>query len=138
MRIRQAQEGQDMHAADFFYEGVKAGKLLFLACSDCGQMCHPPSPMCPNCQSLKWEPRESRGRGTVYAWLISKHPSEPDPNPRIVVLVKLEEGIHFISNLQGVEHDDVKLGIPVEVFFQEVNGEVLPQFRPATKTGARQ
>jgi uncharacterized protein len=43
----------------------------------------------------------------------------------------LEEGIRMVSNLQGTEIADVHHGMPVEVFFQEFDGAVLPQFRVA-------
>jgi uncharacterized protein len=120
-----------MRDQDFFWEGVKAGKLLFQKCRHCGTLRQPPGPMCSNCQSLDWAPHESRGRGVVAAWIVSKHPTVPDENPRIVVLIELEDGVRMVSNLQGMDLDDVGLGLPVEVFFAEVNGSVLPQFRPA-------
>ena len=122
-----------MRDQDFFWEGVKAGKLLFQKCQDCGAIRQPPGPMCPHCQSLRWTARESRGRGTVSAWLVSKHPTKPDENPRIVALVDLEDGVRMITNLQDIEGADVALGMPVELFFADVSGNTLPQFRPATE-----
>jgi uncharacterized OB-fold protein len=86
--------------------------------------------MCPHCQSLKWEAHESRGRGTVSAWIVSKHPTRPDEHPRLVALIDLDDGVRMISNLQDVD-GDVALGTPVELFFAEVDGTTLPQFRPA-------
>jgi uncharacterized OB-fold protein len=117
---------------DFFWDGVKAGQLLFQKCQDCGTFRHPPGPMCPHCQSLNWAPHEARGRGTVCAWIISKHPTQPDENPRMVALIELEERIRMVSNLNGIGNADMRVGVPVEVFFTEVNGVVLPQFRPST------
>ncbi len=125
-----------MRDDDFFWEGVKEGKLLFQKCSDCGALRHPPGPMCPNCQSLKWAPHAASGKATVYCWVISKHPTQPDANPRIVALLELEEGIRFVSNLQGLEGADVHVDMPVELFFQDVNGIVLPQFRPVARKAA--
>lgn len=120
-----------MQDDDFFWEGVKEGRLLFQCCAECGTLRHPPGPMCPGCQSLKWEPRAASGRARVFAWLLSRHPTRPDENPRIVALLELEEGIRFVSNLQEVELGDIYQGMPVEVFYQEIGGTVLPQFRPA-------
>jgi uncharacterized OB-fold protein len=125
-----------MRDQDFFWEGVKAGKLLFQKCSDCGAVRQPPGPMCPACQSLRWEPHEARGRGTVSAWILSRHPSQPDANPRIVGLIALEEGIRMISNLRDIELSKVTRDMPVEVFFDEVDGTVLPQFRPSAGAAA--
>jgi uncharacterized OB-fold protein len=121
-----------MRDQDFFWDGVKAGKLLIQKCLDCGVLRQPPGPMCPRCQSLKWTPHEARGRGTVFSWIISKHPSQPDDTPRMVAVIELEEGIRMVSNLEGIEKSDMRVGLQVEVFFAEANGAVLPQFRPAT------
>jgi uncharacterized OB-fold protein len=120
-----------MRDQDLFWSGVEAGKLLFQKCQDCGTVRHPPGPMCPRCQSLNSAPHEARGQGTVCAWIISKHPTKPDENARIVALIELEDGLRMVSNLQKVDHADVTLGMPVELFFAEVNGAVLPQFRPS-------
>jgi len=115
----------------FFWEGVDRGKLLFQRCSRCGSVRQPPGPMCPECQSLEWQPQEAAGRGVIRAWVISKHPTRPDANPRIVILVELDDGPRLVSNLQGVAPDEVRLGMPVEVSFQDVDGVFLHQFRPA-------
>ena len=87
--------------------------------------------MCPNCHSLEWETIESTGRGTIYSWVLSHHPTEPDAEPRIVVLVDLEEGVRLIANLTGVAVGDVRNDAAVEAFVTEVDGVPLPQFRLA-------
>ena len=120
-----------MQDDDFFWDGVNDGKLLFQCCAECGTLRNPPGPMCPNCQSLRWEPRAATGRAKVFSWLLSKHPTRPDENPRIVALLELEEGIRFVSNLQDIALDDIHPGLAVEVFYQEIDGKTLPQFRPA-------
>jgi uncharacterized OB-fold protein len=116
---------------DFFWDGVDQRKLLFQRCSGCGAVRQPLGPMCPECQSLEWEPQEAAGRGVIRAWIVSKHPTRPDANPRIVILVELESGERLVSNLQDVEPDKVRLGMPVEVTFGDVDGVFLHQFRPA-------
>ncbi|HEX7094393.1 MAG TPA: Zn-ribbon domain-containing OB-fold protein [Acidimicrobiales bacterium] len=113
-----------------FWRGVAEGRLLLQRCADCLAMRHPPSPMCRHCHSVRSEWFEASGRGTVYSWIQSKHPTELDDAPRIVALIDLEEGARMVSNLQGVELDDVRPGMLVEVVFMEIDGTVLPQFRP--------
>jgi uncharacterized OB-fold protein len=51
----------------------------------------------------------------------------------MVALIELEERIRMVSNLEGIGNADMKAGVQVEVFFAEVNGVVLPQFRPPTR-----
>ena len=116
---------------DFFWDGVDQGKLLFQRCSRCGAVRQPLGPMCPKCQSLDWESREATGHGVVRAWVVSKHPTRPDANPRIVILVELDGGLRLVSNLLGVAPEEVRLGMPVEVVFRDVGGVFLHQFRPA-------
>ena len=68
---------------------------------------------------------------------MSRHPAEPDDEPRIVALIDLEEGIRIVSNLRGVEAAGVRNGMPVEVGFDEVDGVTLPQFRLAAGGSGR-
>ena len=115
----------------FFWEGVRDRRLLVQRCASCGALRHPPGPMCPHCQALEWDTIEACGRGTIYSWVLSHHPTEPDAEPRIVVLVDLEEGVRLVSNLQGAASSEVRTGTAVSVSFEEIDGVVLPQFRPA-------
>ena len=87
----------------FFWDGVAAGELLLRRCASCGQVQHPPSPMCPHCGSLEWEALAASGRGTVHSWIVSHHPTEPDDAARIVALIDLEEGVRLVSNLTDVD-----------------------------------
>ena len=117
-----------MRDQDFFWEGVKNHQLLIQQCADCGELRQPPGPMCPHCQSLRSQHKEASGFGTVYAWIVSKHPTELDEKPRIVALIDLEEGVRMVSNLQFIELADIREGLPVRAFYDETYG--LPQFRP--------
>ena len=87
--------------------------------------------MCGECGSVAWYTQEASGRGSVYTWILSHHPTEPDATPRIVALVELEERVRFVSNLVGIEVADVRNGMPVEITYVDYDGVVLPQFRPA-------
>ena len=120
------------HDDEFFWNGVKEGRLLLRKCAKCSRLQHPPSPMCPNCGSLEWDVQESTGKGTVHSWILSHHPTQPDDAPRIVALVELEEGVRLVSNLPEVEPADVKNDMPVQVTFMELDGVMLPQFVPAS------
>jgi uncharacterized protein len=115
----------------FFWEGVAAGRLLLQRCAGCAATRHPPGPMCPGCLSLEWEAVEASGRGTIYSWVLSHHPSEPDAEPRVVVLVDLEEGVRLVANLRDLPWSEITNDLPVEVFFDDIDGVPLPQFRPA-------
>ena len=124
------------HDDQFFWDGVKEGKLFIRKCAKCSRLQHPPSPMCPNCGSLEWTVQQASGRGTVHSWILSHHPTQPDEAPRIVALIELEEGVRLVSNLQGIEPGDVKNDMNVVVTFADLEtfdgGKIaMPQFRPA-------
>jgi hypothetical protein len=87
--------------------------------------------MCPWCGALEWDVQELSGRGTLHSWIVSRHPSEPDDMARIVALVELDEGVRLVSNLVGIDVEEVQNGMPLEVLFAQVDGVALPQFRPA-------
>jgi uncharacterized protein len=115
---------------DFFWEGVDQGKLLVQCCSQCAAKRHPPAPMCGDCQSLEWTAQPLSGRGTVFSWLISKHPTRPDEEPRVVVLVDLEEGTRLVANM--VPGESAEIGDAVTVTFGDYKGARLPMFTKET------
>ena len=117
----------------FFWEGVKQGKLLIQRCKSCGDLHHPPGPVCPKCHSFDWDTVEASGKGTVYSFVVMHYPEVPPfdhPNP--IGLIELEEGVRLIAQLVGIKPGDVQVGQKVQVEFNTFNdGELtLPQFRP--------
>jgi uncharacterized OB-fold protein len=124
------------HDDEYFWNGIADGLLLLRECAGCARLQHPPTPMCQKCGSVEWTVRESPGRGVLYSWIVSRHPTQPDDQPRIVALVELEEGVRMVANLSGVAPRDVRNGAPVEVFFAELDGVRLPQFRLARERRA--
>ena len=120
----------------FFWEGIEQGKLLIQRCAACGELRHPPGPMCPKCHSLEWTVLEASGRGTVYSYVVAHHPPIPPfEYPNLIVLVALEEGARLVSNLVGISPEEVEIGMPVVCEIVEIEeGFKLPQFRPRTET----
>ncbi len=116
----------------FFFDGAKDEKLLIQKCSSCGALRHPPGPMCPSCRSLEWETVEASGKGTVYSFVTNHYPQVPSFDyPLNVSLIELEEGVRLISNVVGIEAEEVEIGMAVEVEFTAFDDELtLPQFRP--------
>jgi uncharacterized protein len=118
----------------FFWDAIAEGRLVFQRCASCGVVRHPPAPMCGECHSVEWDTQESSGHGHVYTWIVSHHPTKPDAEPRVVVLVELDDGLRFVSNLLGVDaasinEGAVENGMEVAVSIEDVDGVVLPQFR---------
>ncbi|MFC7497191.1 MULTISPECIES: Zn-ribbon domain-containing OB-fold protein [unclassified Nocardioides] len=115
----------------FFFEGAAEGRLLIQRCADCGTLRHPPGPTCPRCRSFEWDTVESSRRGTLHSWTIAHHPQDPAFDyPLAVGLLDLEEGTRLVADIAGVPHDELRIGMPLEVGFAEhAHGAVLPQLR---------
>lgn len=115
----------------FFWEGFKQRKLLVRKCGQCGRLHHPPGPMCPECNSLEWSALECSGRGTVHSFVVVHQPQLPGLQyPLPVALIDLEEGVRIVANLRDIAPDKVRIGMPVEVEYVEVEKDfVLPAFR---------
>ena len=116
----------------FFWDGCKERRLLVQRCVRCGALRHPPRPMCPRCQSLDWDTIEASGRGTVFSFVMPRHPPLPwFDDGYIVALVDLAEGVRLVTNLVDCTPDDARVGMDVQVRFTEFDGGlVLPLFAP--------
>lgn len=114
-----------------FWEGVRSRTLVFQRCADCGRWVHPPRPACPGCRSFRKEWARSSGRGIVHSVTVCR--SSPHPAfeaPYAVVLVELEEGVRMVSNIVGTPPEEIRIGMPVEVVFEEAGPDlVLPKFK---------
>lgn len=114
----------------FFWQGLKEHRLLIRRCTRCQHLHHPPGPLCPQCQSSDWVAQPMSGRGIVHSYVIVHQPQLPAFSyPLPVALVELEEGVRLIANLPGVSRERVRIGMPLEVEFAEVEpGYVLYAF----------
>ncbi len=84
--------------------------------------------------SEKTEWVEMSGKGSVYSYTVVFRPvNEAFTNdvPYIIALVQLDEGIRMLSNLIQCQPSEVKVGMKVQVFFEDINeGISLPKFKP--------
>jgi len=121
------------HDNGWWWDGVDAGEILIQKCSDCGELRHPPRPMCGSCQSLRWESIASKGTGSVHSFVVMHHPQIPGYGfPLAVALIDLDEGTRLVSNVVGCEPEAVHIGMRVEGFVEQVDDDFkLPMFRPA-------
>jgi uncharacterized OB-fold protein len=119
----------------FFWEGVRAGKLLIQRCACCRTLRHPPGPVCSECHSFDWDTVTASGLGTLYSFVVAHYPVvAPFEHPNPVGLIQLDEGTRLVAQLVGVDRATLAIGQRVQVEFHTFDGDlVLPQFRP---TGA--
>ena len=120
-----------------FWEGVSGHRLLIQRCDVCKTLRFPWLPGCNACGCLEWDTVEAGGEGTVYSYVVMHHPPFPafDP-PYAVGLIELAEGVRMISNVVGVPHDRVRIGMPVRLEFGRADEELeLPVFRAVEGSG---
>lgn len=117
---------------EFFWEGARRGELLIQRCTSCKTLRHPPRTMCGECGSFDWDTVRSSGRGELYSFAVHHHPPVPGFQvPYIVALVELEEGTRLLANMAGIEPADVRIGMPVETDFLQIDDTyAVPYFRP--------
>lgn len=115
-----------------FWDAADESRLVAQRCALCGRLRHPPRPMCPECRSLDVEVVELAGRGVVYSYALLHHPQHPAfEYPVLAALIDLDEGIRIVSNVVGVEPDQIRIGDRVQVEFVTTDGDHhVPVFRP--------
>jgi uncharacterized protein len=58
------------------------------------------------------------------------HPGFASEVPYIIARVDLEEGLRILTNLVGCSSSDLRIGMPLELTFEAITGEVtLPKFK---------
>jgi uncharacterized OB-fold protein len=121
-----------------FWEGAKEGELRFVRCSACGEPDFPAAPHCRNCLSGALEWQVSTGHGTLYSYTIVWRPVTPDFTvPYAPAVVDLDEGYSMMTNLVGLDTDDIRIDMSVVVQFEALAGGLtLPYFRPLGAAGA--
>ena len=108
----------------YFWEGTAAGELRIQRCNACGELRHPPGPMCPACHAADRGYVVASGRGRVFSFLVHHAPQLPGKElPATLALVELEEGVRMVGEvLTGGEQ--IEVGAPVQVVFERIDDDL--------------
>ncbi len=124
--------------SQFFWDGTALGELRLQSCNACDSLRFPPGPACPDCGALDRGHVVASGRGTVFSYVVHRHPPVPGKElPIVLVLVELDEGLRMLGELVDVDADAieagaVEIGMPVQVDFNRVDDDLtLPIWRRA-------
>ncbi len=119
-----------------YWEALVRHELYFQRCRDCGTKRFPPRAVCPSCLSSATEWVRASGRGRVYSFTTTYQNQAPgfrESRPYVLAVVELEEGPRMMTNVVGCGPDDVRVGMAVEVEYEDVTPDVtLAKFKPAT------
>lgn len=117
-----------------YWRYARQHELRMQQCSRCGHIRFPASLVCPQCYAVEADWKRMSGKGTLYSYIIyhhAYHPAYQGDLPYAVGIVQLAEGPRMESSIVGCKLEDLKIDMPLEVLFEEVNDEVtLPKFRP--------
>lgn len=123
----------------YFWEGTTIGELRIQSCRACGALRHPPGPACPDCGALDRGHVVAAGLGTVFSYVVHRHPPVPGKElPLVIALIDLDEGVRMVGDVVGVDPEDMEIGLRLRVDFDRLapgpgdeQGLTLPIWRPA-------
>jgi len=117
-----------------FWQGGADGQLRMHHCGACAQYFHPPAPVCPRCLGADVAPKPVSGAGEVVTFTVNHQPWRADlKEAYVVAIVELAEqaGLRFVTNIVGTAPEEVFIGMPVRVRFEQVEDVWLPLFEKA-------
>jgi len=118
-----------------WWEALQRHELYVQKCRDCGDLRYHPRAQCTNCLSPRTEWVRCSGRGKVYTFTATYQNQGAgfrESLPYIMAWVELEEGVKMLTNLVECRPEEAKIGMPVEVVYEDVTPQVtLAKFRPA-------
>jgi uncharacterized OB-fold protein len=117
--------------SQFFWDGAAVGELRIQSCNACDALRFPPGPACPTCGALDRGHVVASGQGTVFSYVVHRHPPVPGKAlPIVIALVDLDEGVRMVGEVLGVPDDEIEIGIRLRVDFRRVDDELtLPVWR---------
>jgi uncharacterized OB-fold protein len=118
-----------------YWAAAREHRFVLPRCASCKRFHFYPRSVCPHCRSpdIMW--KAASGAGQVYSYTVvhrAPSPTFAQKAPYIVAVVALAEGPHMMTRLDGVAPEAVRIGMRVQVDFEDATDSVsLPIFRPA-------
>ena len=123
--------------SQFFWDGTAAGELRVQKCNSCGDLRFAPGPACPSCGALDRGHVVTAGTGTVFSYVVHRHPPVPGKElPIVIALIDLNEGVRMVGEVVDAVSDsgdtEIEIGMPLRVDFNRIDDELtLPVWRKA-------
>ncbi|MFF0815752.1 Zn-ribbon domain-containing OB-fold protein [Rhodococcus sp. NPDC003318] len=102
-----------------------SGMLSVQRCLRCRRWSFPPSPCCRYCwcTDLAFEP--VTGKGVLVSWSRVDEPvGSASTPPNLVGVVNLEEGVRLLLGLVEAGPDDLRVGAPVCLVFEQIDDRI--------------
>ncbi|MEO7370622.1 MAG: OB-fold domain-containing protein [Ilumatobacteraceae bacterium] len=119
-----------------FWDATRQHRIDLQQCDGCLAFRFIPSEICSRCHSeaFTWQPVS--GSGSIYSYTVvhrAPNAAYQREAPYVIAHVALAEGPHMIGNLVDCDPDRVRIGMPVDVAFDDVSPDLtLYRFCPAT------
>ena len=117
-----------------YWRAAQHQQLAIQRCGACRRFVHFPEWRCPFCRRRELEFEQVSGRGRVHTFTIVHRTAAPgfaDRIPYVLAWVELAEqpGLRAFGNVAGVPPQEVSIGLPVRVCFEEISGfGLVPNF----------
>lgn len=119
--------------SQFFWDGTKMGELRIQTCNACSARRFPPGPACPDCGAFDRGHEATTGLGTVFSYVVHRHPPVPGRElPIVIALIDLDEGVRMVGEVVDVADVEIEIGTRLRVDFRAVDDDLtLPVWRRA-------
>lgn len=119
-----------------FWDATTDERFLVQRCTNCGHAQFYPRATCSTCAAtaLDWEP--ASGDATLHTFTVARratHRAFDGAEPYVVAIVELAEGPRVTGNVVGCDIDDVRVGMPLQLVWDDPgeDGFRLPLWAPA-------
>lgn len=130
--------------SEAYWQAAANGELVVQHCEECNEHQFYPRLLCRNCWSTDLTLDRISGDGTVYSYTVCHIPGQQgyeNDTPYNFALVEPDlpsenpsgSPVRFPTHLVDVANEDIKVGLRVEVTFEQVSTDPdihLPVFRP--------
>ena len=115
-----------------FFDAAREHRLTLQRCPRDGFFFYPRS-HCPRCLGTDWKWETVSGHGTVYAFTVDRIAHDSSFKERIpfaIAVIELDEGPRMTANIVACDVGDIRVGMPVQVAFEDVDSTTLIHFHP--------
>jgi len=119
-----------------FWEGTKMGELRIQSCKSCGHKQFPPKSSCESCMKRDFDWVKSTGSGRIYSFasikeVVMNSPAFQKDLPYFLAAIDLEEQVRIIAQIVECDPNQIREGMQVKAFFEDIGGISIVKFRPA-------
>jgi uncharacterized OB-fold protein len=114
-----------------YWDACRRRELVVQVCTACARRVHLPAAECPFCGAADLTFAPVSGDGVVHTFTVVHRSFVPEfrgREPYVLAWVDLPEGARAFGQVVECPPDQVRIGMPVRVTFDQ---DDLPQWRPA-------